>query len=91
MIRIESAVIPEPVKTESQCQSTNNGVVQRADRSRSHVNQDDNGEAPCGTPQPSLVKERSGLHQVKDDKQGQGNDEDLSHVEKHFDQLGCLM
>lgn len=56
--------------------------VQRADRSRSHVNQDDNGEAPCGTPQPSLVKERSGLHQVKDDKQGQGNDEDLSHVKE---------
>jgi hypothetical protein len=70
VIRIEPAIIPENNEGEITGSVDGNETIERASRFRSHVDQQNDGEPPCGTPQPSLVEERPGLDQVKDDKQG---------------------
>ena len=43
----------------------------------SHVNKDDDGETPCGAPQPNLIEYRPRLNTVHDDNDREGYDEDL--------------
>lgn len=74
VIRIESTIIPD---NPDEIASVSQRQTREYDNTiNSHIDQDDDGEPPGRTPQPSLVQERLDLDHVKDDKQGQGDDED---------------
>jgi hypothetical protein len=62
-------------------------IIKWAGGSRLHVDQYDDGERPRRTPQPSLVEEWPTLDQVKNDEQGQRDDEDLIGAEQGVHQL----